>query len=368
MKKVKLTQQARDQKAQRDRARITNYQNLTSSVLKAKHDKVYTNENLANTTKLLMLNPEFNAVWNYRRDIFSHLISVDPTTKAILLGEDLQMVKAMMREYPKCYWIWNHRRWCLEELAKDHEADWKYELGLVLKVLELDCRNFHGWHYRRYVVSSIERELSEQICEIDAQTSDLKLYLSEFVYATKKIENNISNFSAWHSRSKLIPKIFEKLKLYTEYDDLSEFSSTAELFQSPVKLLYYELDLVKTGMFMDASDTSVWLYMQWLLTDDLFVNELKVSSKEAYMQILEKQFANVRELNELEKEDSMKNEDNVGCLKMMIFIKALINSQKFELPILDEEIQQYLKTLVNLDPLRKGHYCDQLAGSSPLVC
>lgn len=278
------------------------------------------------------------------------------------------MVKGMMREYPKCYWIWNHRRWCLEELAKDHIADWKYELGLVLKVLELDSRNFHGWHYRRYVVSSIEKEMSSQICEIDAQTSDLKLNLAEFVYATTKIEKNISNFSAWHSRSKLIPKIFEKFKAYEEYDDLAEYSSTAELFQSPVKLLYYELNLVKTGMFMDAADTSVWLYMQWLLTDDIFVNELKISSKETYMQILEKQLDNVRELNELEKEDSLKNEDNVGCLKMMIFIKALINSQQTGVAVLDDDISQYLTLLINLDPLRTGHYRDQLAGTSPLVC
>lgn len=278
------------------------------------------------------------------------------------------MLKGMMREYPKCYWIWNHRRWCLEELGKDHKADWKYELGLVLKVLELDSRNFHGWHYRRYIVGSIEKEYSELICEADGQTFELKLYLAEFVYATKKIEKNISNFSAWHNRSKLIPRIFQKLQSYTECDDLAEFSATADLFKSPLKLLYYELDLVKTGMFMDAADTSVWLYMQWLLTDDVFVNELKVSSKETYMQILEKQLDNVRELNELEKEDSISHEDNVGCLKMMIFIKALINHQKTEESLLDDEISEYLNLLIDLDPLRTGHYRDQLSGSSSLVC
>ncbi|WPK27452.1 hypothetical protein PUMCH_004840 [Australozyma saopauloensis] len=278
------------------------------------------------------------------------------------------MLKGMLREFPKCYWIWNHRRWCLEDLSKDHIADWKYELGLVLKVLEMDSRNFHGWHYRRYVVWSIERELLE--AQGDAkklQMSSLKLYLAEYVYATSKIKKNISNFSAWHSRSKLIPKIMILTSGVNDMGDLGEYAETVQLFKSPLKLLNYELDLVKTGMFMDAADTSVWLFMRWLLTDDIFVNELKKSSGDTYLQILEQQLSNVTELNELEKEDSPLQHDNVGCVKMIVFIRALINKQR-EKALLDKEVIESLNLLTELDPLRKGHYLDQINGLSPLTC
>lgn len=52
----------------------------------------------------------------------------------------------------------------------------------------------HGWQYRRYVVSSIEK------------VKGISLTKKEFDYTTTKT-NNISNFSAWHNRANLIPKL-----------------------------------------------------------------------------------------------------------------------------------------------------------------
>src|SRR5947199_9371356 len=52
----------------------------------------------------------------------------------------------------------------------------------------------HGWEYRRYVVASIEH------------AKGISLAKKEFDYTTLKT-NNISNFSAWHNRATLIPKL-----------------------------------------------------------------------------------------------------------------------------------------------------------------
>lgn len=52
----------------------------------------------------------------------------------------------------------------------------------------------HGWEYRRYVVSSIEK------------VRGISLAKTEFDYTTTKT-NNISNFSAWHNRANLIPHL-----------------------------------------------------------------------------------------------------------------------------------------------------------------
>lgn len=52
----------------------------------------------------------------------------------------------------------------------------------------------HGWGYRRYVVANLEK------------ARKISLVQSEFDYTTTKT-NNISNFSAWHNRANLIPKL-----------------------------------------------------------------------------------------------------------------------------------------------------------------
>ena len=55
-----------------------------------------------------------------------------------LLQAELQFLFLRLREYPKCYWIWLYRKWCLEVCP---EADWDTELKLVTKMLEADSRN-----------------------------------------------------------------------------------------------------------------------------------------------------------------------------------------------------------------------------------
>src|SRR5579859_7516781 len=129
-----------------------------------------------------------------------------------MLISELQFLFLRLREYPKCYWIWLYRKWCLEVCP---EADWDTELALVTKLLEADARNcrppprlpflafivlhchrsfstillsnvcmlitVHGWEYRRYVVASIEK------------AKGISLAKKEFDYTTVKT-NNISNY------------------------------------------------------------------------------------------------------------------------------------------------------------------------------
>ena len=54
-----------------------------------------------------------------------------------------------LRQYPKVYWIWNHRRWCLEHVPDGPDQDqdgwrranWAKELHVVEKMLDADARN-----------------------------------------------------------------------------------------------------------------------------------------------------------------------------------------------------------------------------------
>lgn len=163
------------------------------------------------TSKLLTLNPEYYTIWNYRRLILQHHLNqqneAQPHYELIL--NDLNLLIPLLRKYPKCYWIWKYRLWLLEEASSrlpvaDSQKFWQQELGLVGKMLSLDSRNFHGWGYRRVVISGLESRQSKLNEAVVIFTED------EFKYATRMIESNLSNFSAWHTRSKLIPRLLNE--------------------------------------------------------------------------------------------------------------------------------------------------------------
>lgn len=79
---------------------------------------------------------------------------------------------------------------------------WQEELVLVAMMLVKDSRNFHGWRYRRIIVAQLESPALDGTSMVE----------SEFEYTTKMIKSNLSNFSAWHNRSKLIPRLLDERK------------------------------------------------------------------------------------------------------------------------------------------------------------
>lgn len=63
------------------------------------------------------------------------------------------MTTRALKAHPKVYWIWNHRRWCLENVPEgpgtSEEGDplgwrksyWDKEMFVVEKMLDMDPRN-----------------------------------------------------------------------------------------------------------------------------------------------------------------------------------------------------------------------------------
>jgi hypothetical protein len=63
--------------------------------------------------------------------------SDDETANKIYTGE-LEFVQENLKLNPKSYWMWNHRRWCLESMSQPR---WDRELAMVGRFLEMDARN-----------------------------------------------------------------------------------------------------------------------------------------------------------------------------------------------------------------------------------
>lgn len=345
--------------------KISVYRDECKRVLDKKEKGDFHVDSLHETTDILLKNPEFYTIWNYRRDILLTLIEAGKIQKKDSLEDDLKLVVALLKRFPKCYWIWNHRMWCLAELQQSSEANWDVELAIVSKFLDLDSRNFHGWQYRRFVVNNKEEDtlLKSSESSVLGQKEArglLRINVEEFKFTTSKINKNISNFSAWHNRTKLIPKIYE---LFHEINNTDDYDDIKHIFANPHTILEHELELVKIGMFMDADDTSVWLYLQWLITNPFFVNDLRKVSKTRYAEVLESQLAVVEELNELERDDHPKNWDHRWCLRCILLIKSLVREENSETNILDDDSRKMLQSLTEIDPLRKSRYLDQLQGT-----
>lgn len=134
-----------------------------------------------------------------------------------LLTNELELISVALKPNPKVYWLWNHRRWCLQNIPEGpivdgqpsvqwRSAKWDDELAQVEKMLNRDPRNcqlvpsslpifltcslleVHAWNYRRYVLASMPMRRPER---------------DELAYTAQKVNASLSNFSAWHQRSKV---------------------------------------------------------------------------------------------------------------------------------------------------------------------
>jgi len=163
IKRARESQEKEAARKEKERAQVQEYRALTDDVMnKVCHPNRVcltvaqrklndlSKDAFELTTQLLKKNPEFFTVWNYRKRILSEGLFKELLSSAVgltvrneseipkLLTQELHFLFLRLREYPKCYWIWLYRQWCLEVHP---DADWDTELKLVTRMLEADSRN-----------------------------------------------------------------------------------------------------------------------------------------------------------------------------------------------------------------------------------
>ena len=315
-------------------------------------ERQYTMEVLSLITKLLNKNPEYYTIWNHRRHFLEVLLAVpstdgpptpNPGGEALINGE-LHLTQTLLREYPKCYWIWNHRNWVLRkgESLSDTEAArklWSGELQLVGKMLHVDSRNFHAWSYRRDVVIHLERILTSLSSSTSTNLPN-SLAESEYEYTTKMIKTNLSNFSAWHNRAKLIPRLLNERG--------ADNTARKKLFDS-------ELALICTAINTDPFDQSIWYYHQYLMStlspdcpkQDQIVLELSNMDRQRYYT---HEMEYIREIIE----------DEADCkwiyVALLHLAASYLETDGGTNTFTTVDMRSWLEQLKRLDPLRKGRW------------
>jgi len=228
-RRVKSSEEVEKERKRAEIAKIEDFQTKVTSLLSKRSAPQLSEEALQSCTSVLDINPEFYTAWNYRREILQDL---DKTMGAAafhrVLENEMKFTEKSIAMNPKSYWSWLHRTWVSSRLGE--LCNWNRELALCTKLLALDNRNFHCWHYRKYVTDK---------SRITTQ--------AEFDFTTKKIGESFSNYSAWHTRSYLFPQLYG--------------SESATVKQALGK----EFELVRNAFYTEPNDQSAWFYHKWLV-------------------------------------------------------------------------------------------------------
>lgn len=157
-----------------------------------------------------------------------------------------------------------NRKWCFVkglEIEKEdptiEKALAKQELALCEMQLAKDERNFHVWNYRSWIINTLK-------------SMDQNVIDQELKFIDSKLQSNFSNFSALHFKSKnLLAKYSLMLqengdKTVSQLEDKNLFKDVL-LYGLPLQTIKDELEQVKTGLYMQSGEQSMWLYHQWLI-------------------------------------------------------------------------------------------------------
>ncbi|ODH49319.1 hypothetical protein GX48_04530 [Paracoccidioides brasiliensis] len=352
-----ISEQRSESVRQKEVQKIQAYNELVRVVnLQQRAELDFSTEALNKTSELLTKNPEYYTIWNVRRQILQHQFSKATSTdeKSSLdqiknmIKADLQFLFPLLRGYPKCYWIWNHRLWDLEQTTlllptSVARRFWQEELALVGKMLSLDSRNFHGWGYRRQVISALEGLASSDHGEPNGEKgtpAPKSMTKGELDYTTKMIGTNLSNFSAWHNRTQLILKL------------LNEQSASDE---ERKKMLDDELKLIHRAL-IDPYDQSLWFYHQNLMcTFDpaLAPGTMAPNLTDAdRLKYLENEVEAITEMLDGEEDCRWIYQSLINCSTIISRIQGRMSTE------VKQRISGWVSELKRLDPLRQGRWMD----------
>lgn len=193
--------------------------------------------------RALEANPDEYTLWAFRREVLLMRSSESPTaTVEDLWKFELNLTSRALQRHPKAYPAWQHRFWLLED---DHLGTLvspelrirtiQEEEQLSRFMLSKDGRNFHGWAHRMRVQSLLLTQTGSR---------SISLAERELAFVGDKINDDFANYSAWHHRSVLLPKVHSA---------------------GPKEFLKHELKFVRQAFYTEPDIQSAWFYHRWLL-------------------------------------------------------------------------------------------------------
>ena len=292
---------------------------------------------LSVTQAVLREEPEVYSMWGWRREALGALLEgAAPEARAGLCADEAALVEACLMRNPKSYCAWFHRKW----MASRGMVDLAAEMRLIAQMLDADERNFHCWAYRRHV-ATMQRAAGQGTRPDDGAA----LREADMAFVRRKLQQNFSNFSAWHHRAEAWVRAAPDAAAGGAPLSRSGIESGALVLSHDQ--LASELTFVRDAIFTEPDDQSAWLYHRWLLGIGG-----RRDARPAPETVLRAEEEVVRELLELEPD----------CRH------ALVTLSLIEAALGDAGAQRgALERLSQTDLLRAGAYADKLlqAGGGP---
>lgn len=191
--------------------------------------------------RALEANPDEYTLWAFRREVLLAKTKLSSSLDQEWSSE-LEFTTRALQRHPKAYPAWQHRFWLLDSGAIDIGVSQAVrtkaiqgEEFLSALMLSKDGRNFHGWAHRMRVRSIKDSQ------NTSAEEATLR---KELEFVEDKINEDFANYSAWHHRSALLPKIYRA---------------------GPQSFLSKELHFVRQAFYTEPEVQSAWFYHRWLL-------------------------------------------------------------------------------------------------------
>ena len=204
------------------------------------------------------------AAWIYRREFLKRRSSKELTMK------ELDFCEKIILEEPKGFQSWEHKRFCIEELA---EANYEKEINFLQKIFDKDSKNYHGWSFRvwltrkfkffvpelKLINDTLSNEISNNSIWAYRKFLSKNLQISaaeEESFVFKILESNLKNESGWY----YLDDIFEKRNEFSA--DLKEFCLSKESEQKTNRfiltyLIFNEIRLAREEWDRKLIDSSL---------------------------------------------------------------------------------------------------------------
>jgi geranylgeranyl transferase type-2 subunit alpha len=181
--------------------------------------------------------------------------------KARDLEEEYALNTAVIMKDFKVYSAFVHRRWILSQMdAQRRRALLQGELKKCESLLKLDDRNFHAWGYRRWVTDELRQIRIDGGDAAPLLSSSLFSDQDEWTFTDAKINQNFSNYSAWHNRALLMEGLAASASAAAVAKATT--SDHAAVFETRA---VHETELAIKAFYCDPNDQSAWLYAAFLL-------------------------------------------------------------------------------------------------------
>ena len=310
------------------------YTSLLNILIDRRKKQEYSEENLLFTSKMIVKNPDFFTLWNYRREILialyasetklSYSIPIEKIKNNSIRDQELLISSEGIKKNPKSYGAWYHRQW----IAERFDIDVTKELELCKLFLKEDQRNFHCWNHRRFIVT----------------ISDIKPEL-EYEFSNEKIKENFSNYSAFHHRSVYI--VFMIKNNNYNLDVIK-------------KLVDDEINIITNAIFTEPDDQSSWWYLLFLFKFLHNYISNNNNNDDADIEITKTWFHNILvdmiiTINELLHEES----ECTWALKSLIHIIDIYKIKNYNFDNITQLLNdrnEYILLLMKIDPVHINRY------------